>query len=186
MDVVKTIVIRMNGSVAVDSSPDRGTRFTLRLPLTLAIIQSLLVRTAGETYALPLHSVREVVALKETTSVRGRQVVRLRDQILPLVDVASVFGLGGSKTVKRYAAVVLVNQEPFGLVVDSLIGQEEIVIKPLGTFLNRIGGFSGSTILGDGRVVMVLDTTAVVEMGALRSNDAATERSAPMPAREAA
>ena len=165
MDVVKTVIGRMNGSVRVESTAGAGTKFTLRLPLTLAIIHCLLVESGGETYALPLHAVQEVVALENPTTVRGRPIMRLRDQIVPLVELSKVFDLAGGTSPKRYIAVVHLNNEQFGIVVDGLLGQEEIVIKPLGSFLNAIGGFSGSTVLGDGRVVMVLDTGAVIQMG---------------------
>ncbi|MEX0748384.1 MAG: chemotaxis protein CheA [Rhodothermales bacterium] len=178
MDVVKTIIGRMNSNVRVDSTAGTGTTFTLRLPLTLAIIHCLLVESGGETYALPLHAVREVLALENPTTVRGRPIVRLRDQIVPLIELSEAFGLSATSSPKRYVAVVHLNQEQFGIIVDGLLGQEEIVIKPLGSFLKTIGGFSGSTVLGDGRVVMVLDTAAVIQMGLSRTGTAYTVEAA--------
>lgn len=164
LDVVKTAVNRLGGDVLVQFEQGRGTRFSLRLPLTLAILQCLLVDCSEETYAIPLHAVSEVVAVTNVSTVRGRPVIRLRDEVVPLVDVADTFGLPAHVRRHGFAAVVTIDGERFALVVDRLRGQEEIVIKPLTPYLSAIRGFSGSTILGDGHVVMVLDVGDVIRM----------------------
>lgn len=167
MDVVKTNITRLNGTISIESELGRGTRFTLRLPLTLAIIQSLLVRVGEETYALPLHAVIEVVGLDEqnVSTIKGREVLRLREQVLPLLSVGDVLSAGTRQDgARRYAVVVGVAHHALGLVVDDLIGQKEIVIKPLGSYLKKIPGLAGSTILGDGRVIMILDVGEIVRM----------------------
>ncbi|MEM1128028.1 MAG: chemotaxis protein CheA, partial [Bacteroidota bacterium] len=167
MDVVKTNITRLNGSISIQSEVGVGSRFTLKLPLTLAIIQSLLVQVQEETYAIPLHSVSEVVNLEagDITSVNKREVIRLRDEIVPLLRVSTTVGLqphGG--IADGYAVILHIGHERIGLVVDSLVGQKEIVIKPLGHYLKKIQGIAGSTILGDGRVIMILDVGEIVRI----------------------
>ena len=167
MDVVKTNITRLNGTVSIDSKLGRGTSFTLKLPLTLAIIQSLLVRAENETYAIPLHSVIEVVGLNDDviSTIRGREVIRLREKVLPLVRVSDVLNAPRTATTSRqYAVIVGIAHYRLGLVVNDLVGQKEIVIKPLGSYLKKIPGVAGSTILGDGRVIMILDIGELVRM----------------------
>lgn len=166
-DVVKTNLARLNGSVTVASEVGVGTRFTLKLPLTLAIIQSLLVEAGGERFAIPLHAVDEVVGLEDDTrgSIRGREVLRHRDAVVPLLRVGEaldVTGYAPAVDAAEYAVVVDVADRRVGLVVDALVGQKEIVIKPLGSFLKTPKGLAGSAILGDGRVVMVLDLGGLI------------------------
>ena len=176
MDVVKTNIARLNGTIAIESEIGRGTRFTLKLPLTLAIIQSLLVRVGGETYALPLHAVVEVVGLdgQNVSTIKGREVLRLRERVLPLLTVGDLLATTGARhDGRRYAVVVGVAHHRLGLVVDDLIGQKEIVIKPLGSYLKKIPGLAGSTILGDGRVIMILDVAELVRMETDRQKAAA-------------
>ena len=161
MDVVKTNLARLNGSVTISSELGVGTRFTLKLPLTLAIIQSLLVRVGGETFGVPLHAVDEVVGLEpgQQNTIRGREVLRHREEVLPLVRIGDALHVRDYERpdVQEYAVVVEVAHQRVGLVVDQLVGQKEIVIKPLGDFLGKPPSIAGSAILGDGRVVMVLD-----------------------------
>lgn len=160
-DVVKTNLARLNGSVVTHSVVGVGTRFTLKVPLTLAIIQSLLVRVGTETFALPLHAVDEVVGLdtQARASIRGREVLRHRDAVVPLLRLGQALAVRGyvRPDTTEYAVVVDVAHHRLGLVVDALVGQQEIVIKPLGEFLRKPPCLAGSAILGDGRVVMVLD-----------------------------
>ncbi len=165
MDVVKTHLTRLNGSVTIESTPGAGTRFTLKLPLTLAIIQSLLVRVGDETFGVPLHAVDEVVELDPAarttarTTVHGRAVLRHREAVVPLLRLGRALAVAGYAPPERqeFAVVVEVGHHRVGLLVDALVGQKEIVIKPLGDFLKRPPCIAGSAILGDGRVVMVLD-----------------------------
>lgn len=163
MDVVKTNITKLNGIIEVDSSAGMGTKFTLKLPLTLAIIQGLLVDVGQETFAIPLNSVVEVVrtSLEEVLTVHGKEVIRLRERILPLLKISEILNVPSPYEVERknfYTVVVAIANKQFGIVVDKLVGQKEIVIKPLGAYLKNIQGIAGSTILGDGRVIMILDT----------------------------
>jgi two-component system chemotaxis sensor kinase CheA len=168
MDVVKTNVTKLNGMIAVESAMGKGTKFTLKLPLTLAIIQGLLVEVGSETFAIPLGSVLEVVntAREEVSTVHGREVIRLRESVLPLVDISEILNVPNCDRSSRsfYTVVVGVANHKFGIVVDRMIGQKEIVIKPLGAYLKNIPGIAGSTILGDGRVIMILDTGELFQL----------------------
>ncbi|MCL4510562.1 MAG: chemotaxis protein CheA [Bacteroidetes bacterium] len=168
MDVVKTNITKLNGIIAVESAVGKGTKFTLKLPLTLAIIQGLLVGVGSETFAVPLSSVLEVVHTpkNEVSTVHGREVIRLRETVLPLVDISEILDVPGRDEASRsfYTVVVGVANHKFGIVVDRLVGQKEIVIKPLGAYLKNIPGIAGSTILGDGRVIMILDAGELLRL----------------------
>ncbi len=168
MDVVKTNITKLNGIISVESAIGKGTKFTLKLPLTLAIIQGLLVGVSGETFAIPLSSVLEVVhtSQPEVSTVNGRQVIRLRETVLPLVDISDLLDVPGrdENPAAFYTVVVGVANRKFGIVVDRLVGQKEIVIKPLGAYLRNIPGIAGSTILGDGRVIMILDAGELLRL----------------------
>ncbi|MDX1532377.1 MAG: chemotaxis protein CheA, partial [Rhodothermales bacterium] len=165
MDVVKTNLTRLNGSISIASTPGEGTRFTLKLPLTLAIIQGLLVRAGAETFVVPLHAVDEVLDLAgDRACINGRAVMRHRDGIVPLLGVAEALGARPADEASgtQYAVLVRVGHRRVGLVVDALVSQQEVVIKPLGDYLKKPPSIAGSTILGDGRVVMVLDLGQLV------------------------
>lgn len=169
MDVVKTNITRLNGTIGIESKVGVGTTFILKLPLTLAIIQSLLVQVADETFAIPLHSVVEVVHLSQhsVSTINGREVVRLRDQVLPLVRTGEILEVDQSEERpmrQRSAVIVAIAHHRLGFVVDDLIGQKEIVIKALGSYLRNAPGIAGSTILGDGRVIMIVDVGELVRM----------------------
>ncbi len=168
MDVVKTNITKLNGIISVESAVGKGTKFTLKLPLTLAIIQGLLVGVSDETFAIPLSSVLEVVhtSKSEVSTVNGRDVIRLRETVLPLVDISEILDVPGrdENAGAFYTVVVGVANHRFGIVVDRLIGQKEIVIKPLGAYLRNIPGIAGSTILGDGRVIMILDAGELLRL----------------------
>lgn len=167
MDVVKTNITHLNGTINIESVPGKGTRFTLKLPLTLAIIQGLLVKVADETFAVPLHSVIEVVSisLDEIDTIQGREILRLRNQVLPLIRISDALGIEQNRELKRqYAVIVGIAHHQLGLMVDDLIGQKEVVIKPLGSYLKKVRGIAGSTILGDGRVILIADVPEVVRM----------------------
>jgi len=168
MDVVKTNITKLNGMINLESAPGRGSKITLKLPLTLAIIQGLLVVVGNETFAIPLSSVLEVVHTlkKDVPTVQGSEMIRLRESILPLVDISKILDVPGRDESDGgfYTVVVGVANQRFGIVVDKLIGQKEIVIKPLGAYLKNIPGIAGSTILGDGRVIMILDSGELLHL----------------------
>jgi two-component system, chemotaxis family, sensor kinase CheA len=165
MDAVRAKISGLNGDVRISSVPGEGTRFTIRLPLTLAIIQALLVRSAGETYALPLEAIDETVVIGrgETRPVNGRDCMVLRDRIVPLISLRERLSLertdAGAPTVE--VVVVRVGAAHIGVVVDALIGQREIVIKHLPAFLGDVLGIAGATILGDGSVALIVDVSAL-------------------------
>jgi len=168
MDVVKSNIEKLNGIIEIDSEVDKGTTLKLKIPLTLAIIQSLLVSVQEEFYAIPLASVLETVRITpdEIQSVEGRSVLRLRNEVLSLVHLADIFDIERVFSMGEHAYVVIIGlaESKIGLIVDSLVGQEEIVIKSLGEYLKGIDGIAGATIRGDGRVTLIVDVGALMHM----------------------
>ena len=177
MDVVKTNVEKLNGVIEVKSELGKGTTITLKIPLTLAIIQALLVKVTKEYYAIPLVSVVETVRITkdDVDKVENKDVLRLRDNIIPLVYLGDTLGIGDNKRTldgkEIYVVVVAVAEKKIGLIVDELIGREEIVIKSLGNYLTNIKGISGATIMGDGSVTLILDVANVVNEASLISTN---------------
>ncbi|MCU0306401.1 MAG: chemotaxis protein CheA [Thermoleophilia bacterium] len=161
MDAVRTKINGLNGTVEIHSELGAGSRFVIRLPLTLAIIQALLVRSAGETYALPLEAIDETVVVRreETRPVNGRECMVLRDRVVPLVRLREQLALAGEDDQGDALPVVVVRSggTRLGVVVDHLVGQQDIVIKHLPSFLGDVVGVAGATILGDGRVALIVD-----------------------------
>lgn len=166
MDVVRTNIEKLNGIITIDSKINEGSTFFLKLPLTLAIIQALLVEVAGETFAIPLASVVETVRItnEEIHSFEGREVLKLRDRVLSLVRLDEAFALDELEQDEIYVVVVALAEKQLGFIVDKLIGQEEIVIKSLGEYLGGNPGIAGATITGDGRVRLILDVSGVIEV----------------------
>jgi two-component system chemotaxis sensor kinase CheA len=162
MDVVRRNVDALRGSVSVESTPGRGTTISLRLPLTLAIIQGFRVGVAGEVYILPLEAVSECVELP-AGSDRGRcGILSLRGRPLPFLRLRDQFGLGGQPPARENVVVVEHAGAAVGLAVDALLGESQTVIKPLGRMLQGVRGISGSAILGDGRVALILDVPGLL------------------------
>lgn len=166
MDVVKTNIEKLNGIINIESEYGHGTRFRLKLPLTLAIIQALLVDVSGEIFAIPLVSVIETVRIKETEihSFEGREVLKLRDSVLSLIRLDEIYELQESLDDDIYVVVVGLAEKRLGFVVNKLVGQEEIVIKSLGDYLSGNEGIAGATIMGDGRVRLIIDVAGVMEI----------------------
>jgi len=168
MDVVKTNIEKVNGIIDVDSIPGKGTSMKLKIPLTLAIIQALLVGVQEENYAIPLASVLETVRIStdEIYTVEGRSVMRLRDEVLSLVHIGDIFEVERVLDSSEHAYVVVLGlgTSKLGLIVDTLVGQEEIVIKSLGDYLKGIDGIAGATIRGDGGVTLIVDVVALMEI----------------------
>jgi two-component system chemotaxis sensor kinase CheA len=167
MDVVKTGITRMNGSVGIDSELGKGSRITIKLPLTLAILPTLMVVLGNQPFALPLTSVVEIfnLDLRRTNTVDGQLTIMVRERALPLfylhqwlINDADEFGHGS----KGHVVVVNVGNVQAGLVVDYLIGQEEVVIKPLGALLQGLDGMAGATITGDGKIALILDVPGLL------------------------
>jgi two-component system chemotaxis sensor kinase CheA len=165
MDVVKKNVLRLKGVFDVDTAPGEGTTFTIKLPLTLAIIQALLVRVAEELYSIPLDAVIESQRIDagEVRTVHGGEVITLRGQVVPLIRVGEFFRLDAPRDPDRVMIVIVGLQgRQVGLVVDSFQGEQEIVIKPLSDVIGRIAGISGATILGNGSISLIIDVHSLV------------------------
>jgi len=168
MDVVKTNIEKLNGIIDIDSEVGKGTIIKLKIPLTLAIIQALLVGAQEEYFAIPLSSVLETVRVttEEIYSIEGKDVLRLRDEILPLVRLSDIFGIEKifDDSEHLYIVVIALADSKLGVIVDTLVGQEEIVIKSLGDYLQNIPGIAGATIRGDGKVTLIIDVGALMEL----------------------
>lgn len=168
MDVVRTNIRKLNGLIEIKSELGRGSEFILKLPLTLAIIQSLLVEVEDEVYSIPLAAVLETIKV-ETSSfhqIGGQEVLKLRDSVLPLLRMQRVFGVAekGETNQQTYIVVIGVAEKRMGLIVSRLLGQQEVAIKSLGKYLAKAPGIAGSTILGDGRVALIIDPAGIIEM----------------------
>lgn len=169
MDVVKTKIAQLNGSVSVDSTLGKGSRIEIKVPLTLAIMPTMMVMVGDQTFALPLVSVNEIfnLDLGNTHIIDGQQVVTVRDKALPLFHLrrwlghSSIENNGTSGTAN--VVIVSVGAQRVGFVVDTLIGQEEVVIKPLGRMLHGTPGMAGATITGDGRIAVILDVPGLLK-----------------------
>jgi two-component system chemotaxis sensor kinase CheA len=168
MDVVKTNIAKLKGIVEIDSTLGAGTIITLKVPLTLAIIQGLLLKVSDEIFAVPLSAVLEIVRItpEEIYTIQGREVIRVRDTILPLARMSDIIGKKRNGVSSPYWYVVIVGwaEKRIGLLVDSLQGQKEVVIKTMGNYLGDIPGIAGSTILGDGSVILVIDVGKFIEL----------------------
>jgi two-component system chemotaxis sensor kinase CheA len=165
LDVVKTKIESLGGLVEVDSRKNAGSKFIIRLPLTLAIIQALLIGLGNESYAIPLNSIKEIVTVQTASvkNVQNREVVLLRGEILPLIRLDRELGLEREREQQEEMTVVVVRkgEKLAGVIVDKLIGQQEIVIKSLGKYLSGVRYIAGATILGDGKVSLILDTNSL-------------------------
>ncbi len=168
MDVVKTNIEKLNGMIEIESEKGVGTTLKLKIPLTLAIIQALLVAVQEEYYAIPLSSVLETVRVSqdEIYSIDGKSVLRLRDEVLSLVRLADIFNVQTilERTNEVYVVIVGLAEQKIGIIVDYLIGQEEIVIKSLGYYLKGTTGIAGATVRGDGKITLIVDVPAMMEM----------------------
>lgn len=175
MDVVKTNIAKLGGVIDLHSERNIGTKITVTLPITLAIVSALLVRCAGNTFALPLNSVSEAFSL-DTARIKwidSREVYTLRGSSLPLCRIDQLLelpSLPASNRRRRFVVVATLGSRRLGLVTDELLGQEDIVIKSLGKSLKQVRGFAGATELGDQRVALVLDVAAIIEE-VLRGSD---------------
>jgi two-component system chemotaxis sensor kinase CheA len=168
MDIVKTNISKLGGVIDVHSEAGIGTKMTITLPITLAIVSALLIQAGKHTLAIPLSSVSEAIAFEEgaVRLVDGREVITLRGQTLPLCRLDRLMALEtapDSASRRRFVVVAALGQRRLGLVVDFLYGQEDIVIKPLGKSLSAVRGFAGATELGDQRVGLVLDAAGLIE-----------------------
>ncbi|AYO30487.1 chemotaxis protein CheA [Biomaibacter acetigenes] len=165
LDVVKTKIESLGGGIEINTVPDQGTTFLIRLPLTLAIIQALMVMVGEEKYAIPLSAIKEtvIVASKDIKKVQKNEVTLLRGNVIPILRLGEMLDVESNGSSEEDLTVVIVKkgERDIGLVVDSLIGQQEIVIKSLGNFLKNIKFIAGATILGDGKVALILDVNTM-------------------------
>jgi len=162
MDVVRNNIEKLNGLIELESTVGAGTVITIKLPLTLAILQGLLVESDEDVFILPLSSVHETVktAQSDVSYVNQKPVLRLRDEIIPVINIGEI--LKGNRTgfiltEKPYIVVVGLADRKLGMIIDRFLGQEEVVIKSLGQYLGATEGIAGATILGDGRIRLIVD-----------------------------
>lgn len=177
MDVVREVIEGLKGTIELDTAPGKSTRFLLRLPLTLAIQRAILVDVAQKTFAVPLTSVLEIVRVfpHEVEGVLKRPVLHRRGQVIPLVDVGTALGLAeGNERLPERAFVLLVGEAErrVGLVVEELVGEHELVVKPIEDSFPRNPGISGASILGNGQVVLILDIRALMNPSATHRTEA--------------
>ena len=167
MDVVKNNLTRLSGHIDIESEKGQGTKNKITLPITLAIIQALIVETASKTYAIPLNSVQEslLVNRSEIETVEKKQVIQNRNATLPLVSLQEIFDLPKEDDSAKdlYVVVAAIAQHRFGMVVDRLVGEQDIVIKPIGDVFRGVKGIAGATDLGNNKTVLVLDVASIVE-----------------------
>ena len=180
MDVVKTNIERIGGTIELRSKEGRGTTFTIKIPLTLAIVSALIVQAGGERFAIPQIGVVELVRVGDEHEgntriemIKDAPVLRLRDRLLPLVSLSSLLRLREAPVggLKGYVVVMQVGANVFGIVVDRVFDTEEIVVKPVAPILRHITMFSGNTILGDGSVIMILDPNGVARGAGITAED---------------
>ena len=168
MDVVKTNIEKLNGMIDVESELGQGTILKLKIPLTLAIIQALIVGVQEEYYAIPLSSVIETVRANqdEIYIVEGRSVLRLRDEILTLVRLSDIFKVDSviKNSSEMYVVVIGLAENKIGIIVDYLVGQEEVVIKSLGYYLKGTEGIAGATVRGDGKITLIVDVAGMMHL----------------------
>lgn len=164
MDVVKTKIAALGGTVDLYSEEGKGSTFVIKLPLTLQIIQALLVKVGEETLAISLGFIDRVIDYKEEKIKRsnGKEVIIYREEVIPLVRLNETLDIEASVTDKKFVIIVNVGDKTIGLLVDSLLGQQEIVIKPLGKTLKNLDQYIGATILGNGLVTLILDVGALL------------------------
>ncbi len=164
LDVVKTSIESLGGGIEISTESGQGTTFTIHLPLTLAIIQGLLVKVESEIYAIPLSSVVETTSIykNDIKKVGKQDVYMFRGSVLPLVNLADLLDISDSELDYEVSLVIIKKgDKQLGILVDELLGQQEIVIKSLGQLLSDVTGFSGATISGDGEVILILDTNTL-------------------------
>jgi two-component system chemotaxis sensor kinase CheA len=179
MDIVRNHLEKINGTIDIRTTPGRGTCFTIKLPLTLAINRSLLVQAGGRVYAFPLANVVEIISITpdDIQYVHRQQVVVVRGRVLPLIYLGQALGVAGAVPAGENYAVVIVGlaEKQIGFIVDNLIGEQEIVIKSLGNFIGKIPGIAGATIMGDGSVALILDVRSLVnDLGVEASRELAS------------
>jgi len=165
LDVVRNKLDALGGKLDLETHLGKGTKFILTLPLTLAIIKAMLVFLGGQIYAIPLMNIRETLKIKEeeVKIIKDIEVIRVREEIIPLIRLDREFGIKSWREDKIFSVVIVEGRaKSMGLVVDEVIGEQDIVVKPLGSFIKRVKGIAGATILGDGRIALILDVVNII------------------------
>ncbi|WP_053219649.1 chemotaxis protein CheA [Virgibacillus senegalensis] len=166
LDVVKNTIESLGGNITIDSELDKGSVFSIQLPLTLSIISVMLVEIKEEKYAVPLSSIIETAVIKKSNimSAHNKKVIDFRGKVVPLIDLQDVFEVPGEKLDEEYCSVVIIRkgEKMAGLIVDTFIGQQEVVLKSLGNYLTDVFAISGATILGDGQVALIIDSNSLI------------------------
>jgi two-component system chemotaxis sensor kinase CheA len=168
LDVVRRSIDKLNGTVTVSSEKGKGTKFTIKLPLTLAIIQGLLVRVGPEIYSIPITSVIESLRIKpeDIRKIDNNEVFNIRNDVISLLRLNRLFGIRSDEQQEYYFIVIVGTAEKkMGFMVDSLIGEEDVVIKPLRDQYTNSPGIAGASILGDGSVSLIIDVSQLLELG---------------------
>lgn len=174
MDVVKKAIEALRGAITINSTRGTGTTITVKIPLTLAIIESLLVQVAGESFIIPLALVNECIELtrEDISQAHGRNLARVRDSLVPYISLREQFGITGPPPEIQQIVIIAVDGNHVGFVVDQVIGQHQSVIKGLGKYYRHVQGVSGATILGDGSVALILDIPLLVQGATLLEQSA--------------
>lgn len=167
LDVVKNTIESLGGKISIDSELNKGSIFSIQLPLTLTIISVMLTEIEDEVYAIPLSSILEtaIIHKDKVMTAHNKQVIDFRGKVVPLVSLKKVFEVPGEEKEDDYYSIVIIRQgeRMVGLIVDSFIGQQEVVLKSLGNYLSNVFAISGATILGDGKVALIIDTNALIK-----------------------
>jgi two-component system chemotaxis sensor kinase CheA len=165
MDVVKNVVESLNGSISIESEKDKGTKVTIRLPLTLAIIQALLVKVNNLVYAIPIANIDTILSIskEDIQRVQDRDVIVIRGEVIPVYRLWEVLQIEHKEELEEMEAVIVrVGNRKYGIVVDDLLGQDDIVIKSLGKVFSEVKEFSGAAILGDGSIALIINVSGIV------------------------
>jgi len=165
MDVVKNVVESLNGSISIESEKDKGTKVTIRLPLTLAIIQALLVKVNNLVYAIPIANIDTILSVskEDIQRVQDRDVIVIRGEVIPVYRLWEVLQIEHKEELEEMEAVIVrVGNRKYGIVVDDLLGQDDIVIKSLGKVFSEVKEFSGAAILGDGSIALIINVSGIV------------------------
>jgi two-component system chemotaxis sensor kinase CheA len=163
MDAVQSKIADLGGTIELWSRPNKGTRFTIKLPLTLSIIQALMVRVGEETFAIPLDLVERVVIIKEEEILKtvSNEVYRFQEELIPIIRTDQLLRIEGGEAEKKFAIIVNSEHQYYGLLADELVGQQEIVIKKIDPLLQQLDRYQGATILGNGSIALILDVNAI-------------------------
>ncbi|MBW7944975.1 MAG: chemotaxis protein CheW [Sphingomonadaceae bacterium] len=186
MDVVRANLEKIGGAIDIESTPGKGSLFTIRIPLTLAILPALIVASGGQRFAVPQMAVVELVRVGPNSEhvvehVNNAAVMRLRERLLPLIHLGTLLGIGGGRAEGDYVLIARAGNISFGLIVDNIFDTEEVVVKPVAPILKALSVYSGNAILGDGAVIMILDANGIAaSLGIAGESDAGDAMDAPV------